>query len=87
MSDLQTTANALVSIVEGVEGLSYGTWRDRHGCRLKDTKEWVAFYVESKRFPVGDVTDVMEFIEEKGLMEELQHWMSGPLPAGVIDQL
>lgn len=29
--------------------------------------------------------DAIEFIEEKGLLDEFQNWLSGPMPKGVID--
>ena len=32
--------------------------------------------------PANNIGHVMEFIEEKRLLDELQHWMSGPLPEG-----
>ena len=31
-----------------VEGLGAGDWRDENGVRLKDTPEWVRFYVALK---------------------------------------
>ncbi|OAN71531.1 hypothetical protein A8B82_04415 [Sulfitobacter sp. EhC04] len=37
-------ATALIGIVEGINNLDHGTWRDEHGTRLKDTPEWVRFY-------------------------------------------
>ena len=43
-------AAALIEIVEGIKGaMEHGTWRDDHGRRLKDTPEWVAFYVAVRR--------------------------------------
>lgn len=46
---LPFTGNALSQIVEGVKGaMEHGTWRDDRGVRLKDTNEWVAFYVTFK---------------------------------------
>lgn len=40
------TSAALISIVEGVKGtMEHGTWLDKNGMRLKDTPEWVEFYV------------------------------------------
>ena len=41
---LLTAGNALRAIVEGIQNLNHGTWRDEKGMRLKDTPEWVAFY-------------------------------------------
>lgn len=41
-------ADALISIVDGIGGLSHGTWRDEKGVRLKDTPEWVSFYVAAR---------------------------------------
>jgi hypothetical protein len=46
---LPFTGNALSQIVEGVKGaMEHGTWRDDRGVRLKDTNEWVSFYVTFK---------------------------------------
>jgi len=43
-------SNWLNEIVEGVRGsIEHGTWRDEKGRRLKDTPEWVQFYVALKR--------------------------------------
>lgn len=39
---LKKQADELNNIVEGVR---YRDWRDERGMRLKDTKEWCAFYV------------------------------------------
>lgn len=39
----------LVEIVEGIKGsMEHGTWRDDRGRRLKDTPEWVSFYLAVK---------------------------------------
>jgi len=47
---LVEAAPALLRIVEGITGaMEHGTWRDEHGMRLKDTPEWVAFYVAARR--------------------------------------
>lgn len=40
----QEAAKDLIGIVEGINNLSHGTWRDEKGQRLKDTPEWVKFY-------------------------------------------
>ena len=44
---LVDAAGELSSIVEGIQGaFNHGTWRDeKNGMRLKDTSEWVTFYV------------------------------------------
>jgi hypothetical protein len=45
-TDLIEAAKGLKRIVEEIDGtMNHGTWRDEHGVRLKDTPEWVAFYV------------------------------------------
>jgi hypothetical protein len=45
-SSLSQDARDLIEIIEGVKGtVGHGTWRDDSGMRLKDTPEWVAFYV------------------------------------------
>ena len=41
-------ADRLISIVDGIGGLSHGTWRDEKGMRIKDTPEWVSFYVAAR---------------------------------------
>lgn len=44
--DLLVASKGLKRIVEEIDGtMNHGTWRDDHGRRLKDTPEWVAFYV------------------------------------------
>jgi hypothetical protein len=44
----QDTIQKLISIVEGINGaMNHGTWRDDKRMRLKDTPEWVQFYVEA----------------------------------------
>lgn len=46
---LREAAKALVNIVEGIGVLDYGTWRaSQNNGRLKDTKEWIAFYLALK---------------------------------------
>lgn len=44
---MSEVVRALIDAVEGIGGaMNYGTFRsERDGLRLKDTKEWVAFYV------------------------------------------
>jgi hypothetical protein len=43
-------ADDLIGIVEGIDGaMNHGTWRDDHGARLKDTPQWVAFYIAARR--------------------------------------
>lgn len=43
-------ANWLNEMVEGISGaIEHGTWRDEKGRRLKDTPQWVQFYVSLKR--------------------------------------
>ena len=43
----------LIAIVEGIDGaMNHGTWRDDKGTRLKDTPQWVAFYISERRKPV-----------------------------------
>ena len=43
-------ADDLIGIVEGIDGaMNHGTWRDDHGTRLKDTPQWVAFYIAARR--------------------------------------
>ena len=40
---------ALIELVEGITGsMNHGTWRDDKGRRLKDTREWVAFYAAAR---------------------------------------
>lgn len=40
----------LIEIIEGAKGsIKHGEWRDDKGRRLKDTLEWVQFYVALKR--------------------------------------
>jgi len=44
-----TEAARLIEIVEGLKGaIEHGTWRDEKGMRLKDTKEWMEFYVATR---------------------------------------
>lgn len=43
-----TACHNLLQIVEGIENLGHGTWRDEKSVRLKDTKEWVSFYLAVK---------------------------------------
>ncbi len=46
----ENTSKSLIEIVEGIKGsMEHGTWTDKNGMRLKDTPEWVAFYVENRR--------------------------------------
>lgn len=46
---LSFSGNALVQIVEGVQGsMEHGTWRDEKGMRLKDTNAWALFYTTFK---------------------------------------
>ena len=46
---LSFSGNALVQIVEGVQGsMEHGTWRDEKGARLKDTNAWALFYTTFK---------------------------------------
>ena len=43
-------ADDLIGMVEGIDGaMNHGTWRDDHGTRLKDTPQWVAFYIAARR--------------------------------------
>ncbi len=49
--ELLEAATALVGIVEGVGVLNHGKWSDEHGLRLKDTPEWVAFYIAKHKGP------------------------------------
>jgi len=45
---LAKAAAELIQVVEGVKGsIEHGTWRDDAGRRLKDTPEWMRFYVAS----------------------------------------
>jgi len=45
MDELITASNALVQIIEGVQGLHFDSFRaSSNGARLKDTNEWVSFY-------------------------------------------
>jgi hypothetical protein len=44
-SKCSTARKRLIAIVEGIEGAKHGTWRDDNGMRLKDTKEWIEFYI------------------------------------------
>lgn len=47
---VMTSAAGLIEIVEGIKGtMAHGVWRDEKGMRLKDTSEWVRFYVEAKQ--------------------------------------
>ena len=47
---VEDPAYPLIQIVEGIKGsMTHGEWVDKNGMRLKDTPEWVKFYVESKR--------------------------------------
>lgn len=48
--EAEDPATPLIQIVEGVKGsIEHGTWVDRNGMRLKDTPEWVSFYVANRR--------------------------------------
>ena len=56
---LREAQDALINIVEGIGVMSHGTWRNDHGKRLKDTREWVRFYntrdaLSADPAPVGD---------------------------------
>jgi hypothetical protein len=47
---LAKAGRALVGVVEGIQGaMEHGTFRAEKGMRLKDTPEWVAFYVALAR--------------------------------------
>ncbi|PWE26685.1 hypothetical protein C4N9_20710 [Pararhodobacter marinus] len=50
---------SLIAIVEGVKGaIEHGTWRaENTGGRLKDTPEWVAFYVAHRARKEGKAND------------------------------
>lgn len=37
------------ALIQLVEGPNFLRWQDQHGVRLKDTPEWVAFYVATKK--------------------------------------
>lgn len=44
--ELAAALDGLMSAVEGVVGaIEYGTFRGERGTRLKDTPEWVTFYL------------------------------------------
>jgi hypothetical protein len=47
MRQLVSASKALINIVEGIDGaMTHGTWRaEKSNLRIKDTDEWVAFYV------------------------------------------
>ena len=47
LEEVVPISRSLIEIVEGIQNLDYGTWRGQNGTckRLKDTPEWVAFYV------------------------------------------
>ncbi len=46
---LVVTAKALVNLIEGANSHNFGNMRSlTSGARLKDTQEWVAFYVAAK---------------------------------------
>lgn len=45
---MEFAANNLNEIVEGIGVLSHDVWADKIGMRLKDTDEWVRFYVALK---------------------------------------
>lgn len=47
---LRAAGDGLLSIVEGIKGaMEHGTWRaERSNIRMKDTEEWVAFYLALK---------------------------------------
>jgi hypothetical protein len=43
---LVDAAKGVKAIIEGIQGaMEHGTWRDDRGNRLKDTAQWVAFYI------------------------------------------
>lgn len=84
MSKLQTTSQNLVKIVEGIKVMDHGGWVDKHGDRLKDTQEWVEFYNEATSFFSGDIGDLIEYIEHKGLFDDFQLWANGPIPAKLL---
>lgn len=49
-----TEAENLIQIIEGLKGsMEHGTWRDDKGMRLKDTKEWIEFYLATRRSGYG----------------------------------
>lgn len=47
IAELLNASKDLLSIVEGIQGsFNHGAWRDeKNSMRLKDTNEWVSFYV------------------------------------------
>ena len=51
---LADAARGLTEIVEGIDGaMNHGTWRNDNGKRLKDTQEWVQFYVALRAIADG----------------------------------
>ena len=49
-AELVEAGKELKEIVEGLKGsMEHGTWRNDNGERLKDTPEWVKFYLALAR--------------------------------------
>ena len=68
---LREAQDALINIVEGIGVMSHGTWRNDHGKRLKDTREWVRFYntrdaLSADLAPVADAWQPIETAPRDG---------------------
>lgn len=49
MSEREALVRVCQGMIDIVERVGCKDWRDQHGRRLKDTKEWVEFYVTVNR--------------------------------------
>ena len=73
--DEKYLSEEITNLLNAIEGMPYGVFRDENGHRLKDTSAWVDFYNKYMKLKRGDMKNLEPAPKEKveGVEKALDH--------------